>query len=81
MYLEFYFVDGYKELPENITDSTVSMGGWKDINVPVTGNARFRNGHLRESSLRVCGKRPRTVIQNGAALVTRGEPVGFIEER
>ena len=31
---KFYFVDGYKELPENITDSTVSMEGWKEIKVP-----------------------------------------------
>ena len=31
---KFYFVDGYKQLPENITDSTVSMSGWKDIQVP-----------------------------------------------
>lgn len=30
----FYFVDGYKQLPENITDSTVSMEGWKEIKVP-----------------------------------------------
>lgn len=30
----FYFVDGYKELPENITDSIVSMDGWQDITVP-----------------------------------------------
>ena len=31
---KFYFVEGYKQLPENITDSTVSMSGWEDINVP-----------------------------------------------
>lgn len=31
---KFYFVDGYKELPENITDSVVSMNGWEDITVP-----------------------------------------------
>lgn len=31
---KFYFVDGYKELPENITDSVVSMTGWEDIKVP-----------------------------------------------
>lgn len=31
---KFYFVDSYKQLPENITDSTVSLSGWKDIKVP-----------------------------------------------
>ena len=31
---KFYFVDGYKQLPENVTDSTVSLDGWKDIKVP-----------------------------------------------
>ncbi|NLJ00506.1 MAG: DUF4981 domain-containing protein [Bacteroidales bacterium] len=31
---KFYFVDGYKQLPENITDSVVSMDGWNDIEVP-----------------------------------------------
>ncbi|MEL7599965.1 MAG: glycoside hydrolase family 2 TIM barrel-domain containing protein [Proteiniphilum sp.] len=31
---KFYFVEGYKQLPENITDSTVSLTGWKDIRVP-----------------------------------------------
>lgn len=31
---KFYFVDGYKQLSENITDSTVSLAGWKDIRVP-----------------------------------------------
>ena len=31
---KFYFVEGYKQLPENITDSLVSMEGWSDINVP-----------------------------------------------
>ncbi|HHX31648.1 MAG TPA: beta-galactosidase, partial [Bacteroidales bacterium] len=31
---KFYFVDGYKQLPENITDSTVSLTDWKDIKVP-----------------------------------------------
>ncbi|MEA4905165.1 MAG: glycoside hydrolase family 2 TIM barrel-domain containing protein [Petrimonas sp.] len=31
---KFYFVDGYKQLPENITDSVVSLSGWKDIKVP-----------------------------------------------
>ncbi len=31
---KFYFVDGYKQLPENITDSTVSLTNWKDIKVP-----------------------------------------------
>lgn len=31
---KFYFVEGYKQLPENITDSIVSLAGWKDIRVP-----------------------------------------------
>ena len=31
---KFYFVDAYKELPENVTDSTVSVEGWRDIKVP-----------------------------------------------
>ena len=31
---KFYFVDGYKQLPENVTDSTVSLTDWKDIKVP-----------------------------------------------
>ena len=31
---KFYFVDGYKQLPENVTDSTVSLTNWKDIKVP-----------------------------------------------
>ena len=31
---KFYFVNGYKNLPENITDSIVSLTGWKDIRVP-----------------------------------------------
>ncbi len=31
---KFFFVDGYKQLPENVTDSTVSLSGWKDIKVP-----------------------------------------------
>ena len=31
---KFFFVDGYKQLPGNITDSTVSLTGWKEINVP-----------------------------------------------
>lgn len=31
---KFYFVEGYKDLPENITDSTVSFSEWKDIKVP-----------------------------------------------
>lgn len=30
----FYFVDGYKQLPENVTDSTVSLADWKEIKVP-----------------------------------------------
>ncbi len=31
---KFYFVEGYKQLPENIADSAVSLAGWKDIQVP-----------------------------------------------
>ncbi len=31
---KFYFVEGYNELPENITDSIVSMEGWNEIKVP-----------------------------------------------
>ncbi|WP_414703220.1 glycoside hydrolase family 2 TIM barrel-domain containing protein [Proteiniphilum sp. UBA5280] len=31
---DFYFVDSYKQLPENVTDSTVSLDGWKEIRVP-----------------------------------------------
>lgn len=31
---KFYFVDSYKDLPENITDPTVSTAGWNDIQVP-----------------------------------------------
>ena len=31
---KFYFVDGYKDLPENITDPSVSTSSWKDIKVP-----------------------------------------------
>jgi beta-galactosidase len=31
---KFYFVEEYKQLPENITDSIVSLTGWKDIRVP-----------------------------------------------
>ncbi|HLW10015.1 MAG TPA: glycoside hydrolase family 2 TIM barrel-domain containing protein [Fermentimonas sp.] len=31
---KFYFVEGYKQLPENITDSVVSLENWKDIKVP-----------------------------------------------
>lgn len=31
---KFYFVDGYKELPDNITDPSVSTASWKDIQVP-----------------------------------------------
>ena len=31
---KFYFVDGYKQLPDNVTDSTVSLDGWEDIKVP-----------------------------------------------
>lgn len=30
---KFYYVDSYKQLPENIT-STTSLDGWKDIKVP-----------------------------------------------
>lgn len=31
---KFYFVDGYKQLPENITSAEVSTSDWKDIKVP-----------------------------------------------
>lgn len=31
---KFYFVDSYTQLPENITDSTVTLTGWSDIEVP-----------------------------------------------
>lgn len=31
---KFYFVDGYKELPANITDPAVSTASWHDIQVP-----------------------------------------------
>ena len=31
---KFYFVDGYKDLPANITDPSVSTSGWHDIKVP-----------------------------------------------
>lgn len=31
---KFYFVDSYKELPDDITDSDVDVSGWHDINVP-----------------------------------------------
>ncbi|MDO5663926.1 MAG: glycoside hydrolase family 2 TIM barrel-domain containing protein [Bacteroidia bacterium] len=31
---KFYFVDAYKQLPENVTDSVVSLTSWKDIKVP-----------------------------------------------
>ena len=37
---KFYFVDGYKQLPENITDSVVSMDGWNDIEVRATGKSK-----------------------------------------
>lgn len=31
---KFYFVDGYKQLPANITDPNTSTADWKDIKVP-----------------------------------------------
>ena len=31
---KFYFVDGYKQLPDNITDVDIDMSGWHDIKVP-----------------------------------------------
>lgn len=31
---KFYFVDGYKQLPSNITDPTISTDNWGDIQVP-----------------------------------------------
>ena len=31
---KFYFVDSYKDLPDNITDPSVSTDSWYDIQVP-----------------------------------------------
>jgi beta-galactosidase len=31
---KFYFVNSYKDLPDNITDPSVSTASWKDITVP-----------------------------------------------
>src|SRR5699024_3607492 len=31
---KFYFVDAYKDLPENVIDSATSTTDWKDIQVP-----------------------------------------------
>ncbi len=31
---KFYFVDSYKQLPDNITDADVDTSGWHDITVP-----------------------------------------------
>ncbi|MDR1502962.1 MAG: DUF4981 domain-containing protein [Prevotella sp.] len=31
---KFYFADGYKKLPEDITDPGISTSGWTDIKVP-----------------------------------------------
>lgn len=31
---KFYFVDGYKQLPDNITDPTLDVSSWDDIKVP-----------------------------------------------
>ncbi len=31
---KFYYTDAYYKLPENITDPTFSLSGWKDIKVP-----------------------------------------------
>lgn len=31
---KFYFVEGYKQLPDNITDPSISTNNWKDIKVP-----------------------------------------------
>ena len=31
---KFFFVDGYKQLPENITDPSISTNDWADIQVP-----------------------------------------------
>ncbi|MDR2949832.1 MAG: DUF4981 domain-containing protein [Prevotella sp.] len=31
---KFYFVDGYKNLPSDITDTNKSLSGWTDIKVP-----------------------------------------------
>lgn len=31
---KFYFVEGYKQLPKNITDSDVNTNDWNDIKVP-----------------------------------------------
>ncbi|MDL2214633.1 DUF4981 domain-containing protein [Dysgonomonas sp. OttesenSCG-928-M03] len=31
---KFYFVDGYKKLPDNITDANINTSSWTDIKVP-----------------------------------------------
>jgi Beta-galactosidase/beta-glucuronidase len=31
---KFYYVDGYKQLPSNITDASVDVASWHDIKVP-----------------------------------------------
>lgn len=31
---KFYFVDAYKDLPENITDPSIDVSSWKNIQVP-----------------------------------------------
>lgn len=31
---KFYYVDGYKQLPADVTDADVDVSGWHDINVP-----------------------------------------------
>lgn len=37
---KFYFVNSYKDLPDNITDPSTSTDNWNDIQVPGTGNDR-----------------------------------------
>ena len=31
---KFLYVDGYKQLPANVTDPTTDVSGWKEIRVP-----------------------------------------------
>ena len=78
---KFYFVDGYKELPENITDSTVSMEGWKEIKVPGNWEMQgFGTAIYVNHPYEFVERDPRTRYQNGTALVTRGEPGGRVQK-